>query len=126
MILSCQREIILEESDRLIRDDELQVRLKNLTLKSIRELLQPQKILDKYRELAPCTWDLLFTFTASPNKYRKRKVEVPGDNNEVEGDDWDDDPNLADDAPEKNWKGIPMPESFARNPMLVSFLIVLH
>ena len=41
MIKPCAIEMVLEESDKLIGDKELQVTMKDLTLKSIRTLLQP-------------------------------------------------------------------------------------
>ena len=47
MIEPCAIEMVLEESDKLIGDKELQVTMKDLTLKSIRTLLQPMVILDK-------------------------------------------------------------------------------
>jgi len=30
--------------------------------------------MDKYRKNAPFTWDLLYTFATSPNKWRKEKA----------------------------------------------------
>ena len=71
MIQPCAIEMVLDESDKLIGDKELQVKMKDLTLKSIRTLLQPTVILDKYSQLAPFTWNLLETISASPNKHRK-------------------------------------------------------
>ena len=64
-------EMVLEESDKLIGDKELQVNMKDLTLRSIQSLLQPEVIVKKYRLLAPFTWTLLETISASPNKHRK-------------------------------------------------------
>jgi hypothetical protein len=52
-------EMVLEESDKLIGDKELQVNMKDLTLRSIQSLLQPEVIVKKYRLLAPFTWTLL-------------------------------------------------------------------
>ena len=121
-------QIAQDESDQLIKASSLQVRIKNLTLKEIRDLLRPETILAKYQELAPFTWQLLHTITASPNKYRKRKGK--SDDTTTEGqhddDDWDDDPNFADDEPEKTWsESLPTPEGFQRNPDIVcsSFLV---
>ena len=64
-------EMLLEESDKLIGDKELQVKMKDLTLKSIRTLLQLKVILDKYHQLAPFMWNLLETISASPNRHHK-------------------------------------------------------
>jgi hypothetical protein len=61
MIQPCAIEMVLEESDKLIGDKELQVKMKDLTLKSIRTLLQPKVIVDKYHQLAPFTWSLKWT-----------------------------------------------------------------
>jgi hypothetical protein len=114
--------IAQDESDQLIKASSLQVRIKNLTLKEIQDLLRPETILAKYQELAPFTWQLLHTIAASPNKYRKRKGK--GNERTTDGqhedDDWDDDPNFADDEPEKTWsESPPTPEGFQRNPDLV-------
>ena len=110
-----------KESDKMIRDVELKVKMKTLTLKGIQELLQPQQIIDKYRELAPFTWDLLHTFAATPNKFRRRKAQNMSNSPDDGDDDWEDDPNLADDEPMnlKMWNTTQTPEGFARNPVLV-------
>jgi len=76
MIEPCAIEMVLEESDKLIGDKELQVKMKDLTLRSICTLLQPEMILKKYRVLAPFTWQLLETISASPNKHRKYNVDT--------------------------------------------------
>ena len=113
-------QIVEDESDRLIKARELQVKIKSLTLKDIQQLLQPEMILAKYRELAPFTWYLLHTISASPNKYRKRRGKGTEKTTEGQDDDWDDDPNFADDEPEKIWSESPStPEGFRRNPDLV-------
>ncbi len=66
-IEDCVCEIVLEESDRIISDQSLQVRIDTLTIAGIRELLDPQKISEKYQELAPFFWNLLLVFSSSPN-----------------------------------------------------------
>jgi hypothetical protein len=98
MIQPCAIEMVLEESNKLIGDNELQVKMKDLTLKSIRTLLQPKVILDKYHQLAPFTWNLLETISASPNRHRKynvktNKFEDDEEQKEDSDSDWDDDPN---------------------------------
>ena len=64
------------------------------------ELLQPQKIIEKYQELAPFMWAVLEKFAASPNKWRQRaatKEMAAVGEDEDEGSDWDDDnPNVDD------------------------------
>lgn len=115
-------QIVQDESDQLIKASSLHVKIKSLTLKDIQDLLRPETILAKYQELAPFTWQIFHTISASPNKYRKRKGK--GNERTTEGqdedDDWDDDPNFADDEPEKTWtESPPTPEGFQRNPDLV-------
>jgi len=84
--------IVRKESDRMIRDVELKVKMKTLTLKGIQELLQPQRVMDKYREHAPFTWELLETFAATPNKFRRqRERDTPANSRGDEDDDWEDD-----------------------------------
>jgi hypothetical protein len=113
-------QIVQDESDQLIKASSLQVKIKSLTLKKIQDLLRPETILTKYHELAPFTWQLFHTISASPNKYRKRKGKGIERTTEGQDDDWDDDPNFADDEPEKTWsESPPTPEGFQRNPDLV-------
>ena len=107
---------VLEESDKLIGDKELQVKMKDLTLKSIRTLLQLKVILDKYHQLAPFTWNLLETISASPNrhcKYNSKTNEF--EDEEEDGDDWDDDPNCDDEEPERKWD-LKTPQGFFTQP----------
>jgi len=95
-------EMVLEESDKLIGDKELQIKMKDLTLKSIRTLLQPKVILDKYCQLAPFTWNLLETISASPNRHRKYNTKTNNfEDGDEEKDDWDDDPNRDDEELER-------------------------
>jgi len=69
-------------------------------LKGIQELLQPQQVIEKYREHAPFMWKLLYTFAAIPNKARKQMAKKR--------------------AAMKTWDTLQIPEGFTRNPMLVS------
>lgn len=119
MIQPCAIEMVLDESDKLIGDKKLQVKMKDLTLKSIRTLLQPTVILNKYSQLAPFTWNLLETISASPNKHCKYNTVTNEfeDDNEAK-DDWDDDPNHDDEEPERKWD-LKTPQGFSRNPVLV-------
>ena len=118
MIQPCAIEMVLEESDRLIGDKDLQITMKNLTLKSIRTLLQPRFILDKYHQLAPFTWNLLETISASPNRHRKYNAKTNEFEDDEEVEDWDDDPNCDEEA-ERKWD-LKTPQGFSRNPVLVS------
>jgi len=124
MIGPVAHEIVEEESDKMIKDPELKVTMKTLTLKGIQQLLDPQKIMDKYHEHAPFTWDLLYAFATSPNKWRKEKAKKATASNEE--DDWEDDPNLPDDEPEKTWNVPHTPEGFSWNPVLVSQELIVY
>jgi hypothetical protein len=120
MIQPCAIEMVLEESDKLIGDKELQVKMKDLTLKSLRTLLQPNVIVDKYHQIAPFTWNLLETISASPNRHRKYNAKINEfEDDEEEKDDWDDDPN-CDEEPERKWD-LKTPQGFSRNPVLVGY-----
>lgn len=121
MLMPFAEEIAAEESNRMIRDDGLKVKMKTLTLKDIQGFLEPQCILQIYREHAPFTWAILHTFASLPNKSRKQQKRCREAQHEYEDDEpWEDDPNLPDDEPEKRWEIPKMPEGFSRNPDLVS------
>ena len=84
------------------RDKELQVKMKDLTLKSIRTLLQLKVILDKYHQLAPFMLNLLETISALPNRHHKYNSKTNEfEDEEEDGDDWDNDPNCDDEEPER-------------------------
>lgn len=120
MIKPYAEEMVKKESDQLIEEKSFQLKLQTLTLRSIRELLSPQKILEKYQSLAPFTWSLLYSFAAAPNRYRMYNLTKSDEHqNDAENDDWDDDPNMADDEPESRWDRSDMPKGFSRNPALV-------
>ncbi|KDR71952.1 hypothetical protein GALMADRAFT_213446 [Galerina marginata CBS 339.88] len=117
MIEPCTVKMVLEESDKLIGDKELQVTLKNLTLQSIKKLLEPKTILEKYHALAPFTWNLLETISASPNKHRKYNIKTDNfEDDKEERNDWDDDPNGDDEEPERKWDDLKTPWGFLQNP----------
>lgn len=125
MIEPCAHEIALEESDRIIQDSGLQIRMSKLTLKGIRNLLNPKALMEKIKDLAPFVWGILHTFSASPNKYRRRKArrEDRSNSEDAEDEDWDDDPNddvghSETDIGEKHWSK--EYEGFSRNPNFVS------
>ena len=122
MIRPVACEIALGESDKIVEDRELQVKMRDLTIASIRDLLQPQKIVEKYQKLAPFTWAVLEKFSASPNKWRRRaSTKESAPIGEDGGSDWDDDdPNVDDEeTPNSRWKNVKL-EGFTRNPTFVS------
>jgi len=131
LVDSCIEHLVLEESDRLIKEKGLQIVMKKLTVDGLKTLLRPTKIMETYKALAPRTWQILWIFSASPNDYRKRKqrdqahddVDM-GTSSEDLKDDLDDD-ELADDnlgstteGPDA-FKEVPKPKNFLRNPTLV-------
>ncbi|KAK7036387.1 hypothetical protein R3P38DRAFT_2517628 [Favolaschia claudopus] len=91
MTVPCAHELILEDSDRLITSPLLQVRVKTLTIQQLRDLLHPTKLIEIIKGLAPFTWGLLHTFSASPNASRKRRNTNADE--EMQEEDWIDDPN---------------------------------
>jgi hypothetical protein len=99
MIQPCAHEIVLEESDNIIKDPSLQIRIKTLTIKEICDLLHPDALLERFKKSAPFMFGLLHTFSASPNKYRKQKAAQHGSSREaIKDEDWEDDPNAEDNA----------------------------
>jgi len=101
--------------------------MKDLTIASIRNLLQPQTIVEKYQASAPFTWAVLEEFSASPNKWHQRAARKgTAATEEEEGSDWDDDPNLDDEGSRNlQWQNT-TPEGFTRNPIFVSTLLRTH
>ncbi|KAJ7197913.1 hypothetical protein GGX14DRAFT_503908, partial [Mycena pura] len=111
MTIPCAHELALEDSNRLINSPDLRINMQTLTIHKLRTLLHPQKLVDVFKGLAPFMWQILHTFSASPNHYRRRQAAEAADANEaatvadLEGDepmpdvhdegDWADDPNLA-------------------------------
>ncbi|KAJ7877387.1 hypothetical protein B0H14DRAFT_3783481 [Mycena olivaceomarginata] len=96
----CMDEIALQESDKVMNDPRLKVRLKDCTMDYIRNILNPGILPGIYLEDAPYTWGFLSVFTTSPNEYRKKrarkgakaKVATP-----VEPDEWEETPNGSSD-----------------------------
>ncbi|KAJ7463567.1 hypothetical protein FB451DRAFT_1562055 [Mycena latifolia] len=134
MITPVAKAVVLEESDRVIHDVSLQIRIKDLTISRIRELLDPSKLAAKYRALAPFFFELLHVFVASPNRYRKYNMgreadETEGDDGTAEEDaDWGDDPNEDYDEaghPEaeapSEWEGF---AGFSRNPIFAIIVAI--
>ncbi|KAJ7648633.1 hypothetical protein DFH06DRAFT_1095419 [Mycena polygramma] len=137
MITPVAKAAVLQDSDRVINDMSLQIRIKDLTISGIRELLDPSKLANKYRALAPFFFELLHVFVASPNDYRKWHMDK-GPEGGSEGvkvgsepekeRDWEDDPNEDHDEaghPEaentSQWKGF---EGFSRNPIFAIIVAI--
>ncbi|KAJ7195376.1 hypothetical protein GGX14DRAFT_575693 [Mycena pura] len=128
---------VLQDSNRIITDMSLQIRIQDLTIACIRELLDPSKLADKYRALAPFFFELLHVFVASPNKYRKYNMDKgaedgsdgPEENSGEENDNgWDDDPNEDHDEAgyteaenTSQWQGF---EGFSRNPIFAIIVAI--
>ncbi|KAK7006618.1 hypothetical protein R3P38DRAFT_3325954 [Favolaschia claudopus] len=93
MTIPCAHELVLEDSDRIITSPILQIRLKTLTIQQLRDVLHPTKLVEIIQRLAPFTWNLLHTFSASPNASRKRRKSDKGEEMVTEEEDWIDDPN---------------------------------
>ncbi|KAJ3515060.1 hypothetical protein NLJ89_g1998 [Agrocybe chaxingu] len=115
IVRPCAMEMAAEESNKLITCKDLKIKVNDLTVKGVQNLLKPNTIKEIYQDRAPFVWDLLVHFTSLENKYRRRLAKK-GDQKEEE-EDWDDDPNLAEDEPESKWRLPPNPEGFLRDPM---------
>ncbi|KAJ7455023.1 hypothetical protein B0H11DRAFT_1740201 [Mycena galericulata] len=129
MMIPCAHELALQDSDRIISSPLLRIRLKTLTIRELRDMLHPTRLIEIIQGLAPFTWGLLLTFCASPNASRKRRKvdedEPMPSTDEDWADDPNDDPNLeagdADpgDSAGHGWtKDYP---GFSRNPVFVVF-----
>ncbi|KAJ7762711.1 hypothetical protein DFH07DRAFT_401250, partial [Mycena maculata] len=96
IIKPCMEEIALQESDQVINDPRLKVRLLDCTLDFIRNVLNPGVLPGLYLELAPYTWSYLSVFTTSPNKWRKQRARMGKDGKPVappEADEWEETPS---------------------------------
>ncbi|KAJ7028826.1 hypothetical protein C8F04DRAFT_1265579 [Mycena alexandri] len=132
MTIPCAHELVVQDSDRVISSPHLRVRLKSLTIRDLRELLHPTKLIGIIKELAPFTWGILHTFSTSPNRARRqRKADEDVPMSETE-EDWEDDPNDDPDiekgksdpasAPKRGWAD-DYP-GFSRNPVFVILLTI--
>ncbi|KAJ7876876.1 hypothetical protein B0H14DRAFT_2342476 [Mycena olivaceomarginata] len=133
MTIPCAHELALQDSNRLINNPELRIKMKTLTIHKLRTLLHPQKLIQVFKDLAPFMWQILHTFCASPNNHRRRQAAeidvlvddlgeddpMPDVDSEDE-EDWADDPNLE--SGEVDPDSVPSHWSreyagFARNPV---------
>ncbi|KAG8938816.1 hypothetical protein FRC04_007424 [Tulasnella sp. 424] len=91
--------IVLAESDRAISDPKLKITLSDLTVDSVRELLAPSGLEQRYRQHMLFFFNLLETFTKSPDRYQKRKgSKSTADEEESDYDSGQED-GLGRDAP---------------------------
>jgi hypothetical protein len=103
----CAHELVLQDSNCLINNPELRIKMKTFTIHKLRTLLHPQKLIQVFKDLAPFMWQILHTFCASPNNNRRRQaVEIAVSVDDLDEDDpmsdadsedeegWADDPNL--------------------------------
>jgi hypothetical protein len=133
MIIPCAHELALQDSNRLINNPDLRIKMSTLTIHKLRTLLQPQKLIQVFKDLAPFMWQILHTFCASPNSHRRQQaadiaVSVDEDEQMLDADsededDWANDPNLESgevdpDSVPSHWSQEYL--GFARNPVFVS------
>ncbi|KAJ7875119.1 hypothetical protein B0H14DRAFT_2343364 [Mycena olivaceomarginata] len=138
MTVPCAHELALQDSNRLINNPELRIKMKTLTIHNLRTLLHPQKLIQVFKDLAPFMWQILHTFSASPNNHRRRQAAeiavladdlgeddpMPDVDSEDE-EDWADDPNLESGEVDPNSVPSHWPQEyvgFARNPVFAILL----
>ncbi|KAJ6447733.1 hypothetical protein C8R45DRAFT_1115724 [Mycena sanguinolenta] len=88
----CMREIVLQESDNIINNVGLKVRLKDCMIRCITDILNPGKLAAQYTDLALFSWEHLTVFTTSPNEWRKKRAQMGMDgehNAPPESDEWE-------------------------------------
>ncbi|KAF7965706.1 hypothetical protein HWV62_42205 [Athelia sp. TMB] len=126
-IQPCAHEIALEESDRIIKDSSFKIKVKNLTIRGIHDLLQPKALVQKFCTAAPFMFALMQTFATSPNRQRKRKTGTATggqDDSEADGE-WEDEPDIESSENRGNLESEGLDEDwwknyngFSRNPVL--------
>jgi hypothetical protein len=127
IILPRAKEIVLAESNKIIADKSLSMASTQCSTDHIFDALKPGRFAGLYSSLAPFTWDLLLTFTTSPNRHRKYNLTrtqsyTDKDDNFFE-DDWLGEDELEAPGPEQfygetgtEW----FKQGFIRNPTFVS------
>ncbi|KAF8910846.1 hypothetical protein CPB85DRAFT_1435113 [Mucidula mucida] len=104
-VQACALEIAEEESNKLISETAFKIKIKDLTVASVKEILQPKIISDKLQQLAPFMWSLLHHFASLPNRYhrynRAKESSSSGSEDESASSDWDDDPNEDTQTPQE-------------------------
>lgn len=74
IVKPCAKKLVVAESNTAIRSKVLKVRVKNLTMDTAQEILDPTNLATKYREMAPFFTELLLDFTTAPTDYQRRKA----------------------------------------------------
>lgn len=117
----CAKEIILDESNKIINDPVFKVIPRSCTMEYICDILNPGKLAGMYADIAPFMWSLLTVFTTAPNKHRKRRAgkETPTDTADEE---WIEDTEAGMDYPPEfesktsaHWRA----QGFVRNATFV-------
>ncbi|KAL1657870.1 hypothetical protein GGF50DRAFT_121406 [Schizophyllum commune] len=130
-------DLALQESDAIIKNTSLKIKLKDLTIGQIRELLNPDVLESRLRELAPFVWSILEVFCSSPNRYRKamsaKERREAGNQEEEEEDElsgggdedenWEDDPHADMDYNESEGEKDTL-RGFLRSPVLVVLVCI--
>lgn len=61
--------------------------LKDITVESIENILKPETLATTYQAKAPFVFNILHTFSASPNPYRTKKARKAGGKGDLDVDD---------------------------------------
>ncbi|KAJ7056308.1 hypothetical protein C8F01DRAFT_1233905 [Mycena amicta] len=119
---------VVADSNRVIRDPSLRVKISKLTIAGVRELLSPAKLAQKYRDLAPFFFELLLAFAGTKNHHRMYNMATDPDTEpDSELNDWEDDPNddeSGDGPPDPATTSWPEFEGFTRNPIFAIILVI--
>ncbi|KAJ8087846.1 hypothetical protein PM082_006699 [Marasmius tenuissimus] len=136
--------IVLKESNRLMKDSDLRVDKKKLTLETIRRLLQPAQLIKKYQDKAPRFWYILHAFTTARNEYRRKRkahavalgVSAGNDSSSDSGEETDGSDNRSEtssvtsetsqilEGDTEEVEMVPKPPGFMRNPYLAIVLVI--
>ncbi|KAE9395508.1 hypothetical protein BT96DRAFT_997626 [Gymnopus androsaceus JB14] len=132
IVEDCAKEIALDESDKIITDSLLKIKMKELTNESILSLLSPRSLYEKYCQYAPFTTGILHVFTNSPNHYRKHKEAKERSGQELNFDeDLDLDAGIDDTLPdsmdpaEEGEDGGPSGESLSNSEAVIRLVIAM-
>ncbi|KAF8176951.1 hypothetical protein BJ912DRAFT_857190 [Pholiota molesta] len=131
VILPRAKEIVLAESNKIINGPSLSMKSTQCTTDYIFDALKPGHFATLYNSLAPFTWDLLLTFTTSPNRYRKYHFKGKTNSNDkgenILEDDWLEDGDYQSPGPEQfysetgtDW----FKQGFTRNPTFTLVFII--
>ncbi|KAJ2915315.1 hypothetical protein MD484_g5120, partial [Candolleomyces efflorescens] len=130
MIHECGQHIVLEESNNILEDKELQVKMSEVNDSTFSNMLGFDKQEERIRSHAPFLWSALTTFSSSPNRYRRRMglgevgPGADGDEQQLSQDpEFDDDPNFdeRDPAAERSRDVAQRLQGFTRDPRMAIF-----